>query len=203
MLPLWLLGLGLPLAMTPAAHAQSAAPAANTPRPALLRLAAGASYLYGASSTYWVPRISLEYAPQLGQHWRLASRLAYAKRTTDYPIFVDHSIPLSYRVVNLEQEVYWLPFGASRRVEFGVGGGGFVGNYRQVGWLQAALLPNKQFSYEAWEAHGFRVGYMFSLALDVALSSARTWRLGGRASLQHTDRAHELTGGQLVLSRAL
>ena len=194
-----------------AAQAQSQCPgmAVAAHRPALLRLGVGNSV--NGSGDYAMVKTSVEYAPQLGRHWRLGSRLAYIGGSQPYDFGEGYVVPQSYRALNLEQEVYWLPFGVNKLVEFSVGVGGFVGYSRQKGWSQAGFSladPNGStrdlvFDYTPANERGFGVGYIASLNVDIALNEARTWRVGGRLALQNDTRANILPGGQFQLSRAL
>ncbi|RSK24728.1 hypothetical protein [Hymenobacter metallilatus] len=138
---------------------------------------------------------------QLGRHARLSSRVALITGSQPYDFGAGYTIPQSYRAVNLEQELHWLPFGANRTVEFGVGGGGFVGYAAQHGWLSAGFNSQQQFEYEPHRERGLHVGYIISIYADAALNPARTWRLGGRLALQNDTRATILPGAQVQLSR--
>ncbi|WP_310395452.1 hypothetical protein [Hymenobacter sp.] len=161
-------------------HVVAAAPAPR--RPALFRLAAGSS-LNGAGD-YPVLKTSVEYAPQFGRHWRLGSRLAYIGGAQPYDFGEGNVVPQSYRALNLEQEVYWLPFGLNKTVEFSLGAGAFVGYAEQKGWSQGGFnMPepngNLVFNYTPANERGFGVGYIASLSVECALNEARTWRVGG------------------------
>jgi hypothetical protein len=174
----------------------------STPAPAkqhVVRVGAGSSL--NGSGDYPVLKLYLEYAPQVGQHGRLASRLAYIGNSHPYEFGGGYIIPQSYRAVNLEQEMHWLPFGANKALEFGIGGGGFVGYSAQNSWLSAGV-SNQQFEYEPRREKGFHVGYIASAYLDFALNQANTWRAGARVALQNDTRANILPGAQLQLSRA-
>lgn len=153
------------------------------------------------SGDYLVPKVSVEYAPQFGQHFRLGTRLAYLSRFQPYVFGWGYTIPQAYRALNVEQEAYWLPFGVNKTVEFSVGAGVFGGYARQDAWRWASL-SDQGFRYEAANVRGFHVGYIASLGLDVALNPARTWRVGSRLALQNDTRANILPGGQFQLSRA-
>ncbi|WP_426491641.1 hypothetical protein [Hymenobacter sp. 102] len=165
----------------------------------VVRLGAGSSL--NGSGDYPMLKLHLEYAPQVGRHGRLASRLAYIGNSHPYEFGGGYTIPQSYRAVNLEQEIHWLPFGANKTLEFGIGGGGFVGYAAQNSWL-FARLNNQQFEYQPRREKGFHVGYIASAYLDVALNQENTWRLGDRIALQNDTRANILPGAQLQLSRA-
>lgn len=165
----------------------------------LLRLGVGNSL--NGTGDYVVLKAHLEYAPQLGKHGRLASRLAYIGKSHPYEFSTGYSIPQSYRAVNLEQEIHWLPFGANKTLEFGIGGGAFAGYSSQNGWLWA-IVSNQQIEYEPYREKGFHVGYLLSAYLDCALNQKNTWRAGVRLALQNDTRANVLPGAQLQLSRA-
>lgn len=193
------------------------APAAGH-RPALLRVGMGVSL--SSSSDFPVLRTHLEYAPQFGQHVRLGSRLAYLGGT-EFKRYAfssssgssEFAVPHSYRAVNAEQEIYWLPFGANKRVEFGVGGGGFLSYYRatSVAAITYGLDANyrvETFSYVPRRQQNVHAGFITSLYVDMALDPAAKWRLGGRLSLQSgvseaLNLNNSAPGGQLQLSRAL
>lgn len=116
-------------------------------------------------------------------------------------------MPQSYRGVNVEQEMHWLPFGVGRTVEFGVGGRAYAGYAKQIGFTQAGSRSdangNVTFSYTPEKEQGFHVGYIASLYADVALDQKTEWRLGGRLALQNDARANIMPGGQFQISRAL
>ncbi|UYZ63729.1 hypothetical protein [Hymenobacter weizhouensis] len=194
-----LLTLGT-LLVSPVCRAQTEPKPAGHHRPALFRLGVGNSL--NGSGDYPVLKVSAEYAPQFGQHLRLGSRLAYIGSSEPYEFGYGYTIPQSYRALNLEQEVYWLPFRTGKTVEFSVGGGGFVGYAHQKSFQWASLDANRVFTYKAYRERGFHVGYIASLNLDFALTPDRTWRLGGRLALQNDTRANILPGGQFQLSRA-
>ncbi|UOG73160.1 hypothetical protein MTX78_13610 [Hymenobacter tibetensis] len=190
------------------AQAQSE-PGTATHRPALLRLGVG-SCLNG-SGDYGVVKMHAEYAPQFGRHLRLGSRLAVISGSTTYDFGYGYVVPESYRAVNLEQEVYWVPFGVNKPVEFSVGVGAFGGYGSSKGLRYGGLRHNDyngnplaypEFEYVSFHNRGFHAGYIASLNLDVAIDQARTWRVGGRLSLQNDTRATILPGGQFQISRA-
>jgi hypothetical protein len=162
------------------------------------------------SGDYSVLKMHLEYAPQLGQHWRLGSRLAYVGGSGDYMLpygTQEFRVPRSYRGVNAEQEVHWLPFGTGRTVEFGLGGGVYAGYAKHIGFTAAGYGLDANGSPEPFytprQEQGFHVGYMASLYVDIALDPKAEWRVGGRLALQNDTRANILPGGQLQISRAL
>lgn len=183
-----------------AAKAQQAPAELPTHRPALLRVGVGNSL--NGTGDYRVLKAHLEYAPQLGRHWRLGSRLAYIGGNEPYDFGGGFTIPQSYRAVNLEQEIYWLPFGNNKTVEFSLGAG-VTGGYAKLTSFSSAGVRDGDFSYEARYERGFQVGYIVSAGLDVALDPSRTWRLGGRLAVQNDTRGNMLPGAQLQLSRAL
>lgn len=194
-----LLATTLPLAAAPVAVGQQR-PAPGPHRAALLRFGIGPALLgtgdYACAKTY------LEYAPQFGQHLRLGSRVAMVGGGQPYEVAPAVAVPQSYLALNLEQEAYWLPFGANQTVEFGVGGGGFVGYTQFTAFTHAGYnYVDNRLSYTPRYERGFHVGYIVSLNLDVAL--AQSWRLGGRLALQNDTFANALPNAQLVLSRAL
>lgn len=191
------------------AQAQSVS-SAPIHRPALLRLGLGSSL--NGSGDYGVTKLHVEYAPQFGRHLRLGSRLALLSGSEPYYFGYGYSIMQSYRALNAEQEVYWLPFGVNRAVEFSVGVGAFGGYGSQKGIQYGGLRfvdanGNLQtepvLDYAPLNERGFHVGYIASLNLDVALNQERTWRAGVRVALQNDTRATMLPGAQLVFSRAL
>lgn len=201
-----------------AAKNQCPAMAAAARRPALLRVGAGVSL--SSIGDFPVLRTHLEYAPQLGARVRLASRLGYLSGTAVKQYGFASSggsyafeAPHSYRAVNAEQEVYWLPFGANKRVEFGVGGGVFLSYYRAVSVAAInyeidAAFRVERFSYVPRREQNVHAGFLTSLYVDMALDPAATWRLGGRLSLQSgvfqaLNLNSSAPGGQLQLSRAL
>lgn len=190
---------GLLVAGTLSAQAQSATPAPSH-RPALLRVGIG-SVLNGAGD-YPILKSYLEYAPQFGQHLRLGTRLAFISGSQDFQLGKSYSAPQSYRAVNVEQEAYWAPFGLNRKVELSVGAGVYGGYAKNQSLQTAGFDQNHEFFYQGTTTRGLHVGYLASLNLDVALNQARTWRLGGRVSLQNDNRATILPGGQFTLSRA-
>lgn len=148
----------------------------------------------------------LEYAPQMGQHWRLASRLAYISGSEQKRYGEYGTAPRSYRALNAEQELYWLPFGAGRAVEFGVGGG-LVASYARIIDISSInlyedLSGNITYSYVPRRRHGLLTGGIVSLYADFALNPAATWRLGGRLALQTGADTNLMPGGQIQLSRA-
>ena len=174
-------------------------------RPALVRLGLGSSV--NGSGDYSVLKAHVEYAPQFGRYCRLGSRLAYIGGSQPSDFGYGYTVPQSYRALNLEQEVYWLPFGLNKTVEFSLGVGAFVGYSKQKGFSQAGfntadLNGNQSFSFIPANEKGFNVGYIGSLNVDFALDEARTWRVGGRLALQNDTRANILPGGQFQLSRA-
>ncbi|AHJ97269.1 hypothetical protein [Hymenobacter swuensis] len=182
------------------AEAQHAPSKQPTHRPALLRVGVGQSL--NGTGDYKVLKAHLEYAPQLGRHWRLGSRLAYIGGNEPYEFGYGFTIPQSYRAVNLEQEIYWLPFGNNKTVEFSLGAG-VTGSYAKLTSFSSAWVQDGEFGYSARYERGFQVGYIVSTGLDVALDQSRTWRLGGRLALQNDTRGNILPGAQLQLSRAL
>ncbi|UOQ64683.1 hypothetical protein [Hymenobacter volaticus] len=181
-----------------------------THRPALLRLGLG-SCLNG-SGDYGVVKTYLEYAPQFGQHLRLGSRLAVISGSNHVDFGEDYNgrnytVKESYRAVNIEQEVYWLPFGIHKTVEFGVGVGAFGGYGSSKGLSYGGFSLNQstnqlEFSYTPSDEQGFHAGYIASLNVNVAIDPARTWRVGGKLSLQNDTRANILPGAQFQISRA-
>ncbi|HEX8425324.1 hypothetical protein [Hymenobacter sp.] len=186
------------------AQAQST-PEAATHRPALLRLGLG-SCLNG-SGDYSVVKLSGEYAPQFGRHLRLGSRLAIISGSRNYDFGYGYVVPESYRAVNLEQEVYWLPFGVNKAVEFGVGVGAFGGYSSQRGVKSGGLRRNEttgnlELDYRPLHERGLNGGYIASLNIDVAIDQARNWRVGGKLSLQNDTQANILPGAQFQFSRA-
>lgn len=191
------------------AHSSAQVESAATPAPrrvALLRLGMGASL--SGSGDYSVLKTHLEYAPQLGRHWRLGSRLAYIGGSQPLELGDGFTVPQSYRALNAEQEIHWLPFGAGRVVEFGLGGGVFAGYGQKIGFSHYGYSTDangnrSHYSYDPHNEQGFHVGYLASLYVDVALDRTANWRLGGRLALQNDSRANILPGGQLQLSRAL
>ncbi|OGX85302.1 hypothetical protein BEN47_15195 [Hymenobacter lapidarius] len=208
--------MALPIALTLSAARAQGSPQAETlgtnaaasavRRPAMVRLGVGESV--NGSGDYSMLKTFIEYAPQVGRHCRLGSRLAYIGGSQPSDFGYGFVVPRSYRALNLEQEVYWLPFGLNKTVEFSLGAGAFVGYSKQKGFSQggfntADLNGNQSFSYVPANEKGFNVGYIGSLNVDFALNAARTWRLGGRLALQNDTRANILPGGQFQLSRAL
>ncbi|SET51196.1 hypothetical protein [Hymenobacter actinosclerus] len=172
---------------------------ASTVNP-LWRVAIGSSL--NGSGDYQVLKTHVEYAPLLGAHLRSVSRLAYVGSSHPITIGGVYHIPQSYHAANLEQELHWLPFGANRTVEFGVGGGGFVGysksrSYTSYGYSEYAGYFSVPDNYK-----GLHVGYIASLYLDFALNQERTWRLGGRLAFQNDNHGTTLPGSQVQLSRA-
>ena len=172
--------------------------------PAQIRVGTGLSLSGGGD--YPASKSQLEYAPQMGRHWRLASRLAYVsgseqKRYAQYATY-----PRSYRALNAEQELYWLPFGAGRAVEIGVGGGLVAGYVRVIDIssinLYEDLSGNIIYNYVPRRRSGLLTGGIVSLYADFALNSAATWRLGGRLALQTGAETNLMPGGQIQLSRA-
>jgi hypothetical protein len=201
--------LGLLLAATALPAQAQLEPGAATHRPALLRLGVG-SCLNG-SGDYGVVKMHVEYAPQFGRHLRLGSRVAVISGSSSYDFGYGYVVPKSYRAVNLEQEVYWVPFGVNKPVEFSVGVGSFVGygiskglRYGELRYtdFNGNFLTYPEFEYVSFQNRGFHVGYIASLNIDVAIDQARTWRVGGRLSLQNNTRATILPGGQFQISRA-
>ncbi|MDF7812023.1 hypothetical protein P1X16_11635 [Hymenobacter sp. YC55] len=196
-------------ASTLPAQAQSE-PGPTAHRPALLRLGLG-SCLNG-SGDYGVMKTYLEYAPQFGKHLRLGSRLAVISGSNHIDFGEDYNgrnytVKESYRAVNLEQEVYWLPFGTDKTVEFSVGVGAFGGYGSSKGLTYGGFSLNQatnqlEFSYAPSDERGFHAGYIASLNVDVAIDPARTWRVGGKLSLQNDTRANILPGAQFQVSRA-
>jgi len=182
------------------AYSQQPAVEQPTHRPALLRAGIGQSL--NGTGDYKVLKAHLEYAPQLGQHWRLGSRVAYIGGNEPYDFGGGFTIPQSYRAVNLEQEIYWLPFGNNKTVEFSLGAG-VTGGYAKLTSFSSAWVHDGEFGYSARYERGFQVGYIVSTGLDIALNPDRTWRLGGRLALQNDTRGNILPGAQLQLSRAL
>lgn len=194
-----ILAVALPLAVVPVAFGQQN-PAVSTHRPALLRFGIGPALL--GTGDYICAKTYLEYAPQFGQHLRLGSRLAMVGGGQSYEVAPAVAVPQSYLALNLEQEAYWLPFGANQAVEFGVGGGGFVGYTQLTAFTHAGYnYADQRLSYVPRYERGFHAGYIVSLNLDVAF--AQSWRLGGRLAVQNDTFANVLPSGQLVLSRAL
>ncbi|WP_165370428.1 hypothetical protein, partial [Hymenobacter persicinus] len=111
--------------------------------------------------------------------------------------------PQQYQALNAEQEVYWLPFGANKVVEFSLGGGGFAGYGRQQSFTRAGIdFETQRFYYLPQNERGLHAGYLASATLDFALSASRTWRLGTKVSVQNDTRGTVLPGGQVQLSRA-
>ncbi|WP_157530675.1 hypothetical protein [Hymenobacter norwichensis] len=185
------------------AQATSSVP---THRPALVRLGLGSSL--NGSGDYGVTKLHVEYAPAFGRHLRLGSRLALLSGSDLYEFGRGYTALQSYRAVNVEQEVYWLPFGVNKAVEFSVGVGAFGGYGSQKGVAGGGLRANDstgelELNYTPLNERGFHGGYIASLNLDVALNQERTWRVGGRVALQNDTRANVLPGAQLVFSRAL
>lgn len=181
-----------------AAAQQSAPPAPH--RPALLRVGLGGSWL--GTGDYYVPKASVEYAPQFGRHLRLGARLAYLSKSHPYVFGPGYTIPQSYRALNLEHEVYWLPIAAGKGVEIGLGAGVFGGYARQDGFRWARLTPDEGFRYDADKVRGFHVGYLASVNVDLALDPERTWRFGARLAVQNDTRGNVLPGAQFQFSRA-
>lgn len=186
------------------------APAIAAHRPALVRLGLGSSL--NGSGDYGVTKLHVEYAPEFGRHLRLGSRLALLSGSQPYDFNYGYSVMQSYRALNVEQEVYWLPFGVNKTVEFSVGVGAFGGYGNQKGFQSGGVRftdangnysPEPLFEYTPLHERGFHAGYIASLTLDVALNQERTWRVGGRLALQNDTRATVLPGAQLVFSRAL
>ncbi|WP_375417786.1 hypothetical protein [uncultured Hymenobacter sp.] len=188
------------------AQAESAAALVSAAFRSVL-VGAGTGLSMSGSGDYLISKTHLEYAPQLGRHWRLASRLAYIGGSQPRKLGDQIVIPQSYRAVNLEQEIHWLPFGGGRLVEFGVGGGVFAGYGREMSIPQSGYgrdaSGNRRYFYTSKREQGLHVGYIASLYADVALDPRADWRLGGRLALQNDTRANILPGGQLQLSRAL
>jgi len=185
-------------------------PSAPTRRPALVRLGLGSSL--NGSGDYGVTKLHVEYAPQFGRHLRLGSRLALVSGSKPYDFGYGYSVMQSYRALNAEQEVYWLPFGVNKAVEFSVGIGAFGGygseKSLQYGGLRfidvnGNFLPEPVLDYVGLNDRGFHVGYIASLNFDIALNQEHTWRVGGRLALQNDTQATVLPGAQLQFSRAL
>jgi hypothetical protein len=201
----------LALLTTHLATAQTApAPVIPAHRPALVRLGLGSSL--NGSGDYGVTKLHVEYAPEFGRHLRLGARLAFLSGSQLYDFEYGYSVMQSYRALNVEQEVYWLPFGVNKAVEFSVGVGAFGGYSDQKGFQSGGfrfidangnLQTEPIFEYTPLHERGFHAGYIASLNLDVALNQERTWRVGGRLVLQNDTRATVLPGAQLVFSRAL
>ncbi|RSK47183.1 hypothetical protein [Hymenobacter rigui] len=164
----------------------------------LIRLGVGNSL--NGSGDYQITKAHLEYAPQLGGHARLASRIAVITGSNHYNFGGGYTIPQSYRGVNLEQELHWLPFGANRIVEFGIGGGGFVGYAKTKSFSVAGFNEQQSFYYIPDNHAGLHIGYIASAYLDCALNQERTWRAGVRVALQNDTQANILPGGQFQLS---
>jgi len=196
------------LATTAVSSAQDQ-PLPATHRPALLRIGLG-SCLNG-SGDYSVTKLHAEYAPQFGRHLRLGSRLALISGSDPYDFGEGYVVAQSYRALNVEQEIYWVPFGTNKAVEFSVGAGAFGGygsqkairhgGFRHIDY-NGNFLPEPVFEYAPLHERGFHVGYIASLNLDVALNPERTWRVGSRVSLQNDTHADILPGFQFQISRA-
>jgi hypothetical protein len=171
--------------------------------PAQLRVGMGLGLSGGGD--YPALKSHLEYAPQIGKRWRLASRLAYIAGSEHKRFGKYGTTPRSYRALNAEQELHWLPFGVGRTVEFGVGGGLVAGYVRvtDVSFvsLNEDLSGNTTLSYLPRQRQGLLTGGIVSMYADVALNPAATWRLGGRLALQTGANTHLMPGGQIQLSR--
>lgn len=209
--PLFLFSL-IALVVAPILSAQAQSEAVSTThRPALFRL--GVGNCLNGSGDYGVVKTYLEYAPQFGQHVRLGSRLAVISGSHSSDFGEDYngrnySVRESYRALNVEQEAYWVPFGVNKAVEFSVGIGGFGGYGALKGFKHGGFSLNEttnqlEFSYAPLNERGFHVGYLASLNLDFAVDRARTWRVGGKLSLQNDTRANILPGAQFQISRVI
>ena len=189
------LALASGLGFTAPAQAQQTEPTKN----ALWRVGLGKSL--NGTGDYPVLKAHVEYAPQIGRHCRLGSRLAYIGGNEPYDFGYGFTIPQSYRAVNLEQEIYYLPFGTNKTVEFSIGVG-VTGGYARLESFSSAGVRDGEFGYEARYERGFQVGYIVSTGLDVALDPRRTWRLGGRLAVQNDTHGNIMPGAQVQLSRA-
>ncbi|OUJ73015.1 hypothetical protein BXP70_14295 [Hymenobacter crusticola] len=104
-----------------------------------------------------------------------------------------------YKAGYLEQEAVFYPFGADKKVLFGVGAGGFLGYYKKSTYSYLSLVSGKLTDYQLAAYEGFHGGYLLSLNLDVAVGTAQRWRVGLRSSVQNgtggntTSPTHSLT----------
>ncbi len=190
--------LGAMAALSPlASRAQAPAETRPLAHPSHLRLGLGTTY--DIVGYYRCARVSLEYAPMLTRKIGLASRVVGVRGKPSGESMESQLPNQNYKAAYLEQEVVFYPFGNDKRVNFGVGGGGFVGYYRRNGFNNFQTVAGRVTSYELASREGGHAGYIFSLNLDVALGQAQRWRLGAKSTVQNgsggntTAPTHNLT----------
>ncbi|TGE06267.1 hypothetical protein [Hymenobacter fodinae] len=155
----------------------------------------------------------IEYAPVFGRHLGTGTRLAFigGSRESYSTVYAPNryggngvTVPyaMSYQAVNLEQELYFYPFGNNKSVLFAVGGGGYAGYSNRYG------APATHLNWETGEEsldldheQGLHAGYMFSLNLDVALGATQQWLVGGKSAFQNDTYGNSLATLQLKVGR--
>ena len=185
------------------AQATTPAPAAvPAPRkPSYLRLGLGTTYDF--AGYYRCTRVSAEWAPMLTRRLGLASRLVgvAGKPDDSYERQAPHQ---NYKAAHVEQEAIFYPFGADKRIVFGVGGGGFVGYYKKNSFDYLQFTDGKLVDYRLASWEGTHAGYLLSLNLEVALGAERRWRVGLKSTLQNGINGNTTSpSSNLTLARRL
>ncbi|WP_156126362.1 hypothetical protein [Hymenobacter sp. DG25B] len=149
----------------------------------------------------------LGYNTLINRHLSAGTRIAMISGTKVKYFGPDASVPVSYHAVNLENEVYFAPFGNDGRVVVALGGGAFVGYGQQYNFEYAQYARNAnnqmEFTYKPKQTNGLQVGYIASLNTDFWLDARQNWQVGFKLAIQNDNRATVLPGGQLKVSHRL
>lgn len=182
--------------------ATDVAPTTAAGRPAYLRLGLGTTY--DIVGYYRCARVSLEYAPMLSRQIGLASRIVGVSGKPSHKELESQLPNQNYKAAYLEQEVVFYPFGNDKRVNVGVGAGGFAGYYHRNSFNNFQSVSGKVTDYKLASQQGFHGGYMFLLNLDVVLGQRQQWRLGAKSTIQSGKNGNTTTPTHnLTLARRL
>ncbi|OUJ72849.1 hypothetical protein [Hymenobacter crusticola] len=159
---------------------------------------------------YMCFKAHVEYTPLFGRYLGTGTRLAFVNGSRESYNWLKHPTATSfgirvpfvmgYQAFNAEQEVYVYPFGNDKQVLFAVGGGGYLGYSNRYGAPEMrGDFTNNTSEVVLDHEQGVHAGYMFSLNLDVALTSDQRWLVGGKAAFQNDTFGNSLASLQVKL----
>ncbi|AYA36103.1 hypothetical protein D3Y59_02925 [Hymenobacter oligotrophus] len=94
--------------------------------------------------------------------------------------------------------MYVHPLGNYRRVLFAVALGGYAGYSNRYGAPSTRINWATNTSYIDFDhEQGLLAGYLFSLNLDLAVGSNRSWLVGGKSAFQNDTFGNSLASLQL------
>ena len=176
------------------------APLPTSTKPSYLRLGVGTAYDVGGY--YRCTRLALEYAPTLSRHFGLAGRVVGVFGTPNDKL--QQQLPdQNYKAGFVEAEGIYYPFGTDKRVQFGIGAGGFAGYYKKNDYTYLQATSGQVTDYSLVSNSGPYAGYLLSLNLDTAIGTKQLWRVGAKATVQNGINGGTTSSYNLTLAKRL